>query len=353
MPPSERVATPRPSPRRWPRRLRRAGGCVGIGLLLLLVGGTLANAGLERAARVPPPGRLVAVGDHRLHIHCVGTGGPAVVLEAGAGSSSLLLTRLQRALASSVRACVYDRAGLGWSEAGDGRYDIATASSELHLLLRASEVPLPVVLVGHSLGANIAAHYAAAHPEDLAGVVLVDPGVPEDMLEDFRGTETEALAIDDCGWKCGAGAAAARTGLVRLAMRMAGAGSKTLTPAENARYRAEMSRPSSLRAAVGSLVFLPKSALQARDARGFGDVPVTVVYSGDTRKPEGDETPADVARWHARTLERMRELAAGSSRGRGPVVVPGATHVSVVTQPAGIGAIVAETLRLAGLSPAL
>ena len=49
----------------------------------------------------------------------------------------------------------------------------------------------------------------------------------------------------------------------------------------------------------------------------------------------------------------MRELAAGSSRGRGPVVVPGATHVSVVTQPAGIGTIVAETLRLAGLSPAL
>ena len=313
--------------------------------------GTIVNAGLERAARVPPPGRLVAVGDHRLHVHCMGTGRPAVMLEAGAGSSSLLLTRLQRALATTVRACVYDRAGLGWSEAGDGRYDIATASSELHRLLHASEMPLPVVLVGHSLGANIAAHHAVTHPEDLVGVVLVDPGTPEDMLEDFHGTEAEALATDDCGWKCAAAAAAARTGLERLTMRVAGAGSTTLSPAENARYRAEMSRPSSLRAAVGSLVFLPKSALQARDARDFGHVPVTVVYSGDTRKPEGEETAADVARWHARTLERMRQLAAGSSRGRGPVVVPGATHVSVVMQPAGIGAIVAETLRLAGRVP--
>ena len=39
--------------------------------------------------RYPPPGQLVDVGGHRLHLHCVGQGSPTVVLDAGLGAFSL------------------------------------------------------------------------------------------------------------------------------------------------------------------------------------------------------------------------------------------------------------------------
>ena len=34
----------------------------------------------------PPPGEMVDVGDHELHIDCAGRGSPTVILEAASGS---------------------------------------------------------------------------------------------------------------------------------------------------------------------------------------------------------------------------------------------------------------------------
>ena len=70
----------------------------------------------------PPPGQLVDVGGHRLHVWTRGEGSPAVLLEAGVAASSLSWARVQPALASVTRVCAYDRAGLAWFafEAADG-----------------------------------------------------------------------------------------------------------------------------------------------------------------------------------------------------------------------------------------
>ena len=76
---------------------------------------------LERRAH-PRPGRLVDVGTHQLHIWCTGAGTPTVVLEAAGGELSVGWANVQAASAAFTRVCSYDRAGLGWSEAGDGRY---------------------------------------------------------------------------------------------------------------------------------------------------------------------------------------------------------------------------------------
>lgn len=43
---------------------------------------------LDRA-QYPPPGRLIDVGGHRLHLHCTGEGSPTVVLEAAGTGWSL------------------------------------------------------------------------------------------------------------------------------------------------------------------------------------------------------------------------------------------------------------------------
>ncbi len=53
---------------------------------------------------------------------------------------------------------------------------------DLRVLLAAAEVAGPYVLVGSSFGGMIVTYYAARHPEDVAGVVLLDVPAPMDTL---------------------------------------------------------------------------------------------------------------------------------------------------------------------------
>jgi pimeloyl-ACP methyl ester carboxylesterase len=134
--------------------------------------------------RTPPvPGRLVSLGSHRLHVHCLGDGSPVVVFDAALGGSSLSWTFIQPAVAAFTTACTYDRAGFGWSDAGPMPRTAGRIAAELHALLRAAEVPPPYVLVGHSFGGLSIRAYASSYPEDVAGLVFVDPAHPEDWRE--------------------------------------------------------------------------------------------------------------------------------------------------------------------------
>lgn len=143
--------------------------------VLILVGATyqgIATA-LERR-RYPHPGQLVSVGDHQLHIYCAGEGAPVVVLEAAAAAMSASWGWVQPSVAKVTRACSYDRAGLGWSEAGDRPYDPARVPEELRTLLTAARQPGPYVLAGHALGASFVRRFASLYPGDTAGLVFID-----------------------------------------------------------------------------------------------------------------------------------------------------------------------------------
>lgn len=133
----------------------------------------------------PAPGKLVDVGGYRLHIDCTGNvakGSPTVVFDSGLGAGSMLWVMVQRGLAAHTRACSYDRAGYGWSEPGPSPRTAHQIVGELHSLLdRAGERP-PFILVGHSFGSIIVRLYAATYPDEIAGLVLVDPR-HEDFFE--------------------------------------------------------------------------------------------------------------------------------------------------------------------------
>src|ERR687893_1626294 len=86
-------------------------------LALAVVGAIYQAVATERAERAyPPPGEMVDVGGHSLHINCVGQGSPTVVLDAGLGNFSAQWVRVQREVSGTTRVCAYDRAGMGWSE---------------------------------------------------------------------------------------------------------------------------------------------------------------------------------------------------------------------------------------------
>ena len=89
-------------------------------LLAVLAGMVYQRVGLWCDSKLhPPPGRLVDLGTHRLHLLEAGRAGcPTVLLEAGLMSTVLSWTEVQRALVDSYRVVSYDRAGLGWSDPG-------------------------------------------------------------------------------------------------------------------------------------------------------------------------------------------------------------------------------------------
>ena len=147
-------------------------------IVILLAGATYQGVAtaLERR-RYPHPGSLIDVGGHQLHIYCTGEGAPAVVLEASASGMSAAWGLVQPEVARVTQVCSYDRAGLGWSEAGDRPYDPGRVPDELHALLRAAGVPPPYVLSGHSLGASFMRGFASRYAGEVAGLVEIDPAV--------------------------------------------------------------------------------------------------------------------------------------------------------------------------------
>lgn len=148
---------------------------VPVTVLLLLIPMIAVGQQKDRKPAYPPPGQLVDVGGYRLHLNCTGKSGPAVVLIAGGGDFSFDWGLVQPAASRFTRVCSYDRAGLAWSDLGPTPRTMKQEAYELHTLLKAARIQSPYVLVGHSIGGLIARVYADQYPNEIAGMVLVDP----------------------------------------------------------------------------------------------------------------------------------------------------------------------------------
>jgi pimeloyl-ACP methyl ester carboxylesterase len=138
---------------------------------------------------------------HQLAMRCYGTGSPAIVLEVGTDSSGIedFPASFVRPLAEKHMTCVYDR--VGTSQGGRcrtpgicsdpptaDRRTIDEVAADLDGLLDAAAVPAPYVLVGSSGGGLVAAQFAATYPDQVAGLVLLDVGVPNpNLAEEFPG----------------------------------------------------------------------------------------------------------------------------------------------------------------------
>lgn len=125
-------------------------------------------------AATPPPGRLIDVGGHRLHLWCLGHGTPTVVFDSGLGGTAFDWYPVLRDVSGFTTACAYDRAGMGYSDAGPSPRTSRRIAGELAELVRLSDTPLPVVLVGWSYGGLFVRVFASEHQSQVAGLLLVD-----------------------------------------------------------------------------------------------------------------------------------------------------------------------------------
>jgi pimeloyl-ACP methyl ester carboxylesterase len=312
------------------RLIRKILKWLGIGLFTLLVAGAIyQQIGLLLDNQLgPPQSQIVNVEGRAVHVACAGQGPRTYVLDAGAGAGVFEWWRLQPLLLSSGRVCAFDRAGLGWSAAADGGHDGLAAANQLAALVKEAKIPTPFVYVGHSLGANFAMIYFAQYPHDVSALVLIEPGDPKDLLEDFHGTREEAMKAADCDMSCYAVGAATFFGVIRIAALTIG--HKTLDERTRSIYQAELARPSNMMTALASLNAVTKTAYENLDIHGFGDTPVLTFASSEPREPEGKETVEDVKNWRVRHFAYLASLAAMSTHGKGPITIPNSTHSSMV-----------------------
>ena len=128
------------------------------------------------SATYTAPARLVDIGGgRRLNLFCQGHG-PVVLMETGFSDTTMTWRKVQAQIAAFATACSYDRAGLGFSDAGDHPADLVNNAADLERLIKAAGLGKPV-LVGHSLGGLYVGYFARTHPGQIAGLVLVDPSI--------------------------------------------------------------------------------------------------------------------------------------------------------------------------------
>jgi pimeloyl-ACP methyl ester carboxylesterase len=216
--------------------------------------------------RQRPPGRLVDVGGCRLHSMCAGQGSPAVVAITALGGSGSSWLDVQRRLARETTVCVYDRAGIGWSNPPPKRRTGARMAAELHALLHNAGIQPPYVLVGHSIGGLLARIFACLYPDEVAGIALIDSSHPE---QGWRLPKTELLQHRGGTLLQAAQWLVQPLGLQRLARDL------------DLRDAPHWARSANRRASAAELVAFKRIRKEVRGRGSLGNLPLAVLTSAE------------------------------------------------------------------------
>lgn len=142
--------------------------CKGIFISILMSSSAIAADEISKVIDDPAythAQRLVEVESGRkLNLYCLGEEAPTVVFVSGLADDTSAWARVQPAIAAHTRVCSYDRAGLGYSDAGRRPADSANIVDDLHRLLNAASIRSPYILVGHSMGGMHVRLYADSYP---------------------------------------------------------------------------------------------------------------------------------------------------------------------------------------------
>jgi pimeloyl-ACP methyl ester carboxylesterase len=154
----------------------------------------------DKAAKEPAPKstkeRMVDVGGRSLHLTCVGSGTPTIVLENGLDGDESTWSDVVPAVEKDSRVCTYSRANIPPSDPREGKHTAADSVVDLHAALEAAGEKDPYVLVGFSFGGLISQIYAAEHPDEIAGLVLVESNHPDEADEFEKHLTPEQISED-------------------------------------------------------------------------------------------------------------------------------------------------------------
>jgi pimeloyl-ACP methyl ester carboxylesterase len=153
--------------------------------LLFLCIGLAAQAQKSPVSAPPPLGGLLDIGGYRVHVYCMGSGSPAVMIVGAAFSFDWAL--VQSPVARFTRVCTFDPSGTAWSDSFQAAAHVLDPKAPPHSTPtcrdRVAEISRVIqneseegnyILVGYSVGALWERLYAARYPTGIAGMVIVD-----------------------------------------------------------------------------------------------------------------------------------------------------------------------------------
>jgi pimeloyl-ACP methyl ester carboxylesterase len=319
------------------RKLKKILKIAVLGLLISISVLLLTGQILRFTASVEPPaGELVDVGGYKLHINCVGPeekiGGelPTVIVESGAGVSSPVYHWIQDGVSKTTKVCVYDRAGLGWSDPSDLTRDGKTINTALHALLDKVGIKRPFVFVGHSIAGLYMRDYVERYPDEVAGLVFLDPSHPK---------QYQMIGISDTQMAEQMESIKTKLFVVKLVMKLG------VLEVFNPLNGGDMSSyPENIRKQTGYLSKQPehidtvlieaqdfkKAAEQAEQNKSLGNRPVVVISATKEMQPGTLPEGVSSEKYLGAFSKLHNEIASLSTRGE-HVNIDTASHMSLIT----------------------
>ena len=272
-------------------------------LAMLLTAGVLyQRIGAHRdRLRYSGSGRWVTIGGGcRLFVRERGMGGPTVIFESGIAATNLNWFHIQENVSQFTHTASYDRGGLGWSSPANTTRTPGNIAVELHAMLENAGLRPPYVLVGHSFGGLVMRRFALLYPEEVSGVVLVDPMRceewppldPSKQAQIDRGTRLSGYAIPIAhlglarlavtsllcrsGLVCGFLAGAAGDGGKHVLGRVRDEVGK-MPPEVRPIVAAHWSRPSYYAGMCSHVEAVPETVREMKDAEPIVGIPVTLL----------------------------------------------------------------------------
>lgn len=328
----------------------------GFALLALAAGvipASFAAAQPDAGSAFAVPHQLVDVGGRKMNIYCSGKGATTVVFDSPSGDAGWGWFRVQPEVAKHTRACVFDRAGLGFSDPAKRPNTSENVAEDLHKLLAAAGEKAPYILVGNSLGGANVQVYTYRYPKEVKGLVLVEAqhedetarldkvtqGKIKQIYAMVSGQNKYCLAAAEKGFKAGS---EEQTNCVDNEAEI----TKVFGPKLAAAISSSTRKASYWRANVAEYDGLAASDEQLRKLRRpFGDLPVVVLTRSVSPyavpgQPQSAMNKATEDENFAVQKEYLKLTTRGTQR-----VVPGASHVIQAEKPEAVVAAVLEVLK--------
>lgn len=322
--------------------------------LKLALVATVALTGPARAADKPKvdptylpyekPGILAKIPNGQtIHIKCMGTGSPTVILSAGMGGWASDWRTVQPQIAKTTRVCAWDRPGFGFSSGTTQTQTVLNTTADLEAALKIAKIRGPYVAVGHSLGGYETLLLKDQNPRAVVGMVLVDPSIPDQFTRLHKAAPAFTDYLDrynqDGVALFGRCLAGVKSGKLKI-----GGPDPDGCLAYPAGYPAELESmlvkrdTNPLRFTAGLSLqknFHADTGLAVNQGRTYGNMPLIVLTAMKMQKLPGETPPAALAQAPASQAEWARahdEIAALSSRGVNRRISE-ATHYIQYDQP--------------------
>ncbi|HTG55021.1 MAG TPA: alpha/beta hydrolase [Niabella sp.] len=137
----------------------------------------------------------ISVDNHHMFLYSTGKGIYTIVMEAGLGANHTCWKAVDTVIAKRARVITYDRPGYLKSDSCSKTRDAITVSRELREALTKANIPPPYIMAGWSLGGAFVRVFAGMYPNDVKGLILVDPA-PEESYARFSKESPESLSED-------------------------------------------------------------------------------------------------------------------------------------------------------------